>query len=374
MMKAASLLALAAATNAQMTINRVPIGGGGARRAATPGAGALTLQIQGVGNLTVRGDEDPATSVERFAAKATEAGHRFNLDTMTQMLSWLCERRRCGRPLTGPVLLNVTGAGELTVMSFEEPAAKVEEFARKAVAAGIPFNVETMEAMLNSLCQQRSCFRGIAKPLTLNVTEVGEFTVMPWEEPADRVEYFCGLVVEAGVAMNQPTANQMLSWFCERRSCSRPLARPLTLSLKDVGNLTVRGFEEPAFMVERFAAQATAAGVGIRAGNQLHGAFKIHCAQRGSSVFLHTLSEFWQNLRPALIQPEARAGLDQIFMLQPRRRRDSSPRNIHVAPAASPRLVSKEYPRGARGVAATRLRGISTWHPRRRRDSSHRSG
>ena len=33
----------------------------------------------------------------------------------------------------------------------------------------------------------------------------------------------------------------------------------------------------------------------------------------------------------------------------------SSPRTIHVAPAASPRLVSH---------------GLSTWHPRRRRDSS----
>ena len=45
---------------------------------------------------------------------------------------------------------------------------------------------------------------------------------------------------------------------------------------------------------------------------------------------------------------------------RPRRRRDSSPRNIHVAAAASPRLVSMGYSLRSHGVAATRLLGIST--------------
>ena len=55
--------------------------------------------------------------------------------------------------------------------------------------------------------------------------------------------------------------------------------------------------------------------------------------------------------------------LDEISTSPQRRRRDSPPRNIHGAAAASPRLVSVEYPRRTRGVAATRPRGIST--PRR---------
>ena len=46
--------------------------------------------------------------------------------------------------------------------------------------------------------------------------------------------------------------------------------------------------------------------------------------------------------------------------------------NVHVAAAASPRLVSAEYPRGSRGVAATRFDGKSTW--RRRRDPPRRYG
>ena len=47
-----------------------------------------------------------------------------------------------------------------------------------------------------------------------------------------------------------------------------------------------------------------------------------------------------------------------ISTTQPRRRRDSSPRNIRLAAAASPRLISTEYPRRSRGGDATRLRKI----------------
>ena len=60
-------------------------------------------------------------------------------------------------------------------------------------------------------------------------------------------------------------------------------------------------------------------------------------------------------------------------MSRPRRRRDPSPRNIHVAAAASPRLVSTDYPRLGRGVAVTWLHVISTSRPRRRRDSAPRN-
>ena len=124
-------------------------------------------------------------------------------------------------------MLEVTGAGNLTVLMHEEPAAKVEEFAAMAVANGIPFNVETMRSMLKAYV-----IRGVASgislvPFTLNVTDVGEFTVLPWEEPADRVEYFSGLVVEAGLGMTRQSAQQMLEWFCQRRVCRRGLTRPL---------------------------------------------------------------------------------------------------------------------------------------------------
>lgn len=266
---------LLATCAAQITINRVPIGNGQRR----PQGNSLVLEVQGVGNLTVPPNEEPATAVERFAARATEAGFRMNNETMLNMMGWLCERRQCSRPLTGPVLLEVTGAGNLTVLMHEEPAAKVEEFAASAVANGIPFNVETMKSMLQSLCGSRSCFRDIAGPLTLNVTDIGEFTVLPWEEPADRVEYFTGLVVESGVGMTRQSAQQMLEWFCGKRVCRRGLTRPLTLSIGDVGNVTCRPFEEPAFVIERFASAATQAGLAINAETML-AALEWFCARR----------------------------------------------------------------------------------------------
>mgnify|MGYP003312972862 CR=1 FL=1 len=148
-----------------------------------------------------------------------------------------------------------------------------------AVANGIPFNVETMRSMLKSLCNSRSCFRDIAGPLTLNVTDVGEFTVLPWEEPADRVEYFSGLVVEAGLGMTRQSAQQMLEWFCQRRVCRRGLTRPLTLAIGEVGNVTVRPFEEPAYVIERFSSAATAAGLQMNVETML-AALEWFCARR----------------------------------------------------------------------------------------------
>ena len=57
----------------------------------------------------------------------------------------------------------------------------------------------------------------------------------------------------------------------------------------------------------------------------------------------------------------------------PRRSRGvtaTRPRNIHVAAAASLRRLSTEYPRRRHRVATTPLHGISASRPRRRRDSS----
>ena len=62
---------------------------------------------------------------------------------------------------------------------------------------------------------------------------------------------------------------------------------------------------------------------------------------------------------------------------RPDKRRSRRPRNIHVAPAASPRPASAEYrhPRRLRDLpprnihaAPAAIHGISTWHPRRLRD------
>jgi len=86
-----------------------------------------------------------------------------------------------------------------------------------------------------------------------------------------------------------------------------------------------------------------------------------------------------------------RLGLHGISTLCPRRRRDTPPRNVHVAvaPAVAPRRTSTVCPRGTRGGAATRSPRnlhvaparwrrdtpprLSTWHPRWRRDTAPRN-
>ncbi|KAH8068344.1 hypothetical protein JL721_6923 [Aureococcus anophagefferens] len=248
---------------------------------ATPMAlrlAGLTLQLEGVGNLTVLSGEEPALAVERFAAQASEAGHAVNAATMDSMLGWFCARRACRRAVAGPVSLNVTGVGSLTVAPFEDPAHAVERFAARATAAGVAFNVETMVAMLDRLCAQRSCFRKtIAGPLSLAVERLGNLTVLPFEDPADRVEYFGGRATDAGAPINVQTLDAMYAWFCDRRCANQifnptsmrppvllPAARAaLTLEVKPLGNVTVLATQEPAYMVEKFAAAATAAGADV---------------------------------------------------------------------------------------------------------------
>ena len=114
-----------------------------------------------------------------------------------------------------------------------------------AVANGIPFNVETMRSMLKSLAQK--LFPGHRWSLTLNVTDVGEFGT-PWEEPADRVEYFAGYDRRGWFRNDRQSAQQMLEWFCQRRVCRRDSRAPYT-SIGEVGNVTVRPFEEPAYVL-----------------------------------------------------------------------------------------------------------------------------
>ena len=84
----------------------------------------------------------------------------MNNETMLNMMEWLCERRQCARPLTGPVMLEVTGAGNLTVLMHEEPAAKVEEFAAMAVAASSSSLSELLLLSLASLAFLEALERG----------------------------------------------------------------------------------------------------------------------------------------------------------------------------------------------------------------------
>ena len=86
-------------------------------------------------------------------------------------------------------------------------------------------------------------------------------TVRPFEEPAYVIERFSSAATAAGLQMNVETMLAALEWFCARRSCHRPITGPHRFVVNGVGNITVRPFQDPAAVVERI--QRASVGDGL---------------------------------------------------------------------------------------------------------------
>ena len=178
---------------------------------------------------------------------------RLGRQTMDDMMAWFCAKRPCRRNITGPVRLRVEGVGNLTVRPFQDPTAVVEKFAAAATEAGYAMGAQGMVEMLTYVCERRSCFRPITGPLRVAVEGVGNLTVLSHEEPAARVEAFAAAAAAQGVPLSDEMLTQMMEYFCTRRSCHRPVRPALQLNIPELGSLVVQPSEEPADAVERFA-------------------------------------------------------------------------------------------------------------------------
>ena len=133
----------------------------------------VKLEVKGVGTASLRRGQDPADLVEEFAAKATQSGHNFNVETMKDMMKYFCTHVPCSRPIVSSIRLKVNGIGRLEVLPFEEPAAVVERFSVHAFEKGHGINIDNMKEMLAFFCERRSCHRGIRSTLKLEVGSVG---------------------------------------------------------------------------------------------------------------------------------------------------------------------------------------------------------
>ena len=51
---------------------------------------AATLNVEGVGSMTVNPNQDPADVVESFAAQAVQAGVPITGESMIQMMEYFC--------------------------------------------------------------------------------------------------------------------------------------------------------------------------------------------------------------------------------------------------------------------------------------------
>merc|ERR1711981_298285 len=91
--------------------------------------------------------------------------------------------------------------------------------------------------MMEYFCSRRQCSRmqisppqqqqqQQAQPITLNVEGVGSLTVNPNQDPADVVESFAAQAVQAGVPITGESMVQMMEYFCSRRQCSRMQISP----------------------------------------------------------------------------------------------------------------------------------------------------
>ena len=169
----------------------------------------------------------------------------------------------------------------------------------------------------------------------------------------------------ARVATTPPPAQARERGAPRRRAAARgaAAARPPKRAVRaDVG----RGAVAPAGR-QRFALRVRVGrvarqhlrvdGFGRRRGRAEIFARELFCRvlRRTTSQLRLVLTECPRRSRGA-----AATRLRGLSTPQPRRRRDSATRNLHVAAAAPPRLGYTEFKRRGRGRAATRLRGITT--------------
>ena len=94
-----------------------------------------------------------------------------------------------------------------------EPASLVEEFAAQATAQGVAINQTSMNQMMQFFCQRTTCFRNVAQRIKLDVSNIGSLTVQPWQEPADMVEMFAAQAIQGGLPMSEDGMKQMMEYF-----------------------------------------------------------------------------------------------------------------------------------------------------------------
>jgi hypothetical protein len=274
----------------------------------------IILNVDGVGQMQCNANQEPADVVLAFARRAASAGVNMNIESMNGMLKYFCDKRQCTKNLPQTTELSVDGVGKLVCPPWREPASLVEEFASQAAGQGLAINQASMNQMMQFFCQRTVCFRNVASPIKLDVNGIGSLTVQPWQEPADMVEAFASQAVQNGMDVSGEGMKQMMEYFCSRRECrrlslqmpQRQQAQPITLNVEGVGSMTVQSNQDPADVVESFAAQATEAGVAIT-GESMIKMMEYFCSRRQCNRM---------QIRPPQVQQQAMGGMAGSKMAQ----------------------------------------------------------
>jgi hypothetical protein len=256
-------------------------------------AQSQSLNIEGVGNLVVAAQDEPAVSVVRFARAASAAGFTSvaSFEAMSKMLQYFCSRRACTQNLPETVTLTTSTGVTLSCPPWNEPSSLIELYAYETLKAGIKLTEKDLTPLFQSLCSSTIClessYRIAEMPYTLNVERVGKITVGPYQEPATQVEKFAQAAVNNGINIGFDSMKAMMLDICQHRTCRKtvltpptsPAVQSIVLTIDGVGKMTCQPNQDPADVVENFAEQAVAAGFKIQF-QQMKQMMEYFCARR----------------------------------------------------------------------------------------------
>jgi hypothetical protein len=185
----------------------------------------------------------------------------MNVEAINQITNYFCEKRVCNRR-PQPLSADIAGLGKLSVQSWEEPAAVVEAFALKTVAAGHGVDAEGVKRLMALFCGKRLCSRQpqqLKLALDMGGDAPTQIVVEPWQDAASVVEALQQAQVEAGVqggtGLELQSLQQVLAYFCDRKKCPRSLADPIPLAVEGIGRLLVKPDQFVADVVGAFGAE-----------------------------------------------------------------------------------------------------------------------
>ena len=144
----------------------------------------LSLDVEGIGKITVQPNQDPADMVEEFTRQARGAGLEISGDDMIKILTYFCKQRTCARKElnaevgkttgSGTLELQIPGVGSMKCLENQEPADVVEEFTRQAIEAGAKIEGADMIKMLSYFCERRNCLRRELNPVAAGIAGPSE--------------------------------------------------------------------------------------------------------------------------------------------------------------------------------------------------------
>lgn len=204
---------------------------------------------------------------------------------VAQVLEYFCARKPCVKSTAGPLEVPVQGMGVVSVDFGEEVADGVERFAYAARSNGLALDLAAVQQIAAHLCARKECLRPVnLPPVTVEVEGVGTAVARFGEEPAEVVERFAAAARSQGRPLALGEANLVLDALCARAPfCHVRTLEEVVIEVDSVGNVTVEVGQEPSDAARAFLHAAREAGHVVDA-NGAEGLMRALCARKACTV------------------------------------------------------------------------------------------